>query len=124
MSLQVLYKLKTAKFLDANNCHGADANDFPFAVQHLMLCVDSRLLCVAGVSHVILLHFSKLEAMGDCTVCDLGHYLTTILCSHKDISCLRFVYCFAFCQDHFVQNIFDFLNFMAVFLLTICINNV
>jgi len=33
------------------------------------LCVDSRLFCVAGNTHVVLFNFTKLDASIDCPVC-------------------------------------------------------
>jgi syntaxin-binding protein 5 len=68
VNLQVLYKLKTAKFFDASYCHGSETTDSPFAVHHLLLCVESRLLCVAGTSHVVLFRFSKQECLVECVV--------------------------------------------------------
>jgi len=68
VTLQVLYKLKTAKLFDVSKCHGADASDFPFAIHHVILCVESRLLCVAGNGHVVLFNFSKQESMTECMV--------------------------------------------------------
>lgn len=67
VTLQVLYKLKTAKLFDETQCnYGPDVVDSPLAVQVIGLCVESRLLCVAGKSHASLFRFSKQEAMIDC----------------------------------------------------------
>ena len=71
VTLQVLYKLKTAKVFDRSKCKNPDPDDDPFAVQHMHLCPDSRLLCVAGLSHVVLFKFSKTEANIDCPVSTL-----------------------------------------------------
>ena len=59
----MLYKLKTAKVFDASKSKRVDDDDDEcmFAVQLIRLCVESRLLCVAGYTHVILFKFSKLE---------------------------------------------------------------
>jgi len=64
----MLYKLKTSKLFDeSQRCRDED-DDCPFAVHRMHLCVDSRLLCVAGNSHVILFSFSKSDACVDCPV--------------------------------------------------------
>lgn len=69
VTLQVLYKLKTAKLFDETQCnYGPDVVDSPLAVQVIGLCVESRLLCVAGKSHASLFKFSKQEAMIECVV--------------------------------------------------------
>ena len=68
VTLQVLYKLKTAKLCDKQKCRSPDPDDDPFAIQHLHLCLDSRKLCVAGYSHVFVFHFSKQEAALDAVV--------------------------------------------------------
>jgi len=68
----MLYKLKTSKLFDetprCRSTNDDDDDEFPFAVHRLFVCVDSRLLCVAGNSHVVLFHFSKLDASIDCPV--------------------------------------------------------
>lgn len=85
VSLQMLYKLKTSKLFDETyRCpHDADDDDdddYPFAVHRMHLCVDSRLLCVAGNSHVILFSFSKLDASVDCPVSSVHqHKICTML---------------------------------------------
>ncbi|XP_066557060.1 syntaxin-binding protein 5 isoform X10 [Amia ocellicauda] len=67
ITLQVLYKLKTAKvFEKARNKDDKPNTDIvdedPFAIQILSWCPESRILCVAGVSaHVIIYRFSKQE---------------------------------------------------------------
>ena len=68
VTLQVLYKLKTGKLFDKTKCKNPDPDDDPFAVQHLFLCAESRLLGVAGLTHVLLFKFSKLEAAVECPV--------------------------------------------------------
>ncbi|ESN90884.1 hypothetical protein HELRODRAFT_90752, partial [Helobdella robusta] len=75
VTLQVLYKLKTAKVFEStkNRLDSADDDDdSPFAIQHIYLCTDSRLLCVAGSSHVILFRFSKQEAAVECPVIEIS----------------------------------------------------
>ena len=61
-TLQVLYKVKTAKVFDKSKCRLPDSDDDPFAIQHIQLCLESRLLVVAGITHVILFRFSKQES--------------------------------------------------------------
>lgn len=91
VTLQVLYKLKTSKVFDESRCRQRKSNesdsganvsstsssaaaaadddvDFPFAITQMYLCVDSRLLCIAGVSHVVVFNFSKLEMTFECPV--------------------------------------------------------
>lgn len=69
-SLQVLYKLKTAKVFEkarAKSPEGGD--DDPFAVQLLSFCPESRKLAVAGISsYVVLFKFRKLESTFETTV--------------------------------------------------------
>ena len=74
----MLYKLKKSKLFDESQRQRDDDDDCPFAVHRMHLCVDSRLLCVAGNSHVALFNFSKLDASVDCPVsCHL--IITTLL---------------------------------------------
>ena len=61
-TLQVLYKVKTAKVFDKSKCRSPDSDDDPFAIQHIQLCLESRLLVVAGITHAILFRFSKQES--------------------------------------------------------------
>ena len=70
-TLQVLYKLKTAKVFERpqprNSVDAAD--DDPFAIQLISLCPESRKLCIAGAaSHVVLFKFRKQEAMSETVV--------------------------------------------------------
>lgn len=63
---QVLYKFKTAKFFEKpkNITHSSDNNiEFPFAIQIIYLCSESRRLCVAGsMGQVMLFKFRKVES--------------------------------------------------------------
>lgn len=61
MRLQVFEKDKS---------RGSDGtDDDPFAVQHVSLCPESRLLCVAGASaHLILYKYCKTETLAEVTV--------------------------------------------------------
>ncbi|XP_008121220.2 syntaxin-binding protein 5 isoform X6 [Anolis carolinensis] len=67
ITLQVLYKLKTAKvFEKSRNKDDKPSTDIvdedPFAIQIISWCAESRMLCIAGVSaHVIVYRFSKQE---------------------------------------------------------------
>ncbi|XP_075452644.1 syntaxin-binding protein 5 isoform X3 [Ascaphus truei] len=67
ITLQVLYKLKTAKvFEKSRNKEDKPNTDIvdedPYAIQLISWCPESRMLCVAGVSaHVIIYRFSKQE---------------------------------------------------------------
>ncbi|XP_061480060.1 syntaxin-binding protein 5 isoform X4 [Rhineura floridana] len=67
ITLQVLYKLKTAKvFEKSRNKDDRPSTDIvdedPYAIQIISWCPESRMLCVAGVSaHVIVYRFSKQE---------------------------------------------------------------
>uniref|UniRef100_A0A6I8S4R7 Syntaxin-binding protein 5-like n=1 Tax=Xenopus tropicalis TaxID=8364 RepID=A0A6I8S4R7_XENTR len=67
ITLQVLYKLKTAKvFEKSRNKDDKPSTDIvdedPYAIQMISWCPESRVLCVAGVSaHVIIYRFSKQE---------------------------------------------------------------
>ncbi|XP_075059691.1 syntaxin-binding protein 5 isoform X5 [Mixophyes fleayi] len=67
ITLQMLYKLKTAKvFEKSRNKEDKPSTDIvdedPYAIQMISWCPESRVLCVAGVSaHVIIYRFSKQE---------------------------------------------------------------
>ncbi|XP_054088606.1 syntaxin-binding protein 5 isoform X2 [Zeugodacus cucurbitae] len=66
-TLQILYKLKTAKvFEKPKNSHSDSGNDNPLAIQHIYLCSESRRLCVAGaVGQVMLFKFRKVESTSE-----------------------------------------------------------
>lgn len=67
ITLQVLYKLKTAKLFEKSRNKDDKANtdivdEDPYAIQMISWCPESRMLCIAGVSaHVIIYRFSKQE---------------------------------------------------------------
>nr|XP_019602494.1 PREDICTED: syntaxin-binding protein 5 isoform X5 [Rhinolophus sinicus] len=69
ITLQVLYKLKTAKvFEKSRNKEDRPNTDIvdedPYAIQIISWCPESRMLCIAGVSaHVIIYRFSKQEVV-------------------------------------------------------------
>ncbi|KAG8583471.1 hypothetical protein GDO81_008431, partial [Engystomops pustulosus] len=71
ITLQLLYKLKTAKvFEKSRNKEDKPSTDIvdedPYAIQMISWCPESRILCVAGVSaHVIIYRFSKQEVTTD-----------------------------------------------------------
>eukprot|EP00914_Ancora_sagittata_P024356 GHVO01048517.1.p1 GENE.GHVO01048517.1~~GHVO01048517.1.p1 ORF type:complete len:116 (-),score=10.81 GHVO01048517.1:105-452(-) len=68
VTLQVLYKLKTAKIFDKAKCQQPDAEDDPFAIQQLFLDPESRFLVSVGLTHLVLFKFSKQEAVLDPSV--------------------------------------------------------
>ncbi|NWS45778.1 STXB5 protein, partial [Probosciger aterrimus] len=67
VTLQVLYKLKTAKVFEKSRNKEDRLNtdivdEDPYAIQIISWCPESRMLCIAGVSaHVIIYRFSKQE---------------------------------------------------------------
>ncbi|XP_066104553.1 syntaxin-binding protein 5 isoform X8 [Saccopteryx bilineata] len=69
ITLQVLYKLKTAKVFEKSRNKDDKPNtdivdEDPYAIQIISWCPESRMLCVAGVSaHVIIYRFSKQEVI-------------------------------------------------------------
>ncbi|XP_066952270.1 syntaxin-binding protein 5 isoform X2 [Macrobrachium rosenbergii] len=66
VSLQVLYKLKTAKVFEKPRTRSIDGDEDPFAIQHIFLCPESRLLCIAGATaHVVLFKYFKQETTGE-----------------------------------------------------------
>ena len=69
-SLQVLYKVKTAKIFEKTKSKSVDGReDDPFSIQLISLCPESRKLAVAGASsHVILFKFRKLESTSEISV--------------------------------------------------------
>lgn len=71
-SLQVLYKLKTAKLFEKCKTRSLDNDEDPLAVQLIFLCPESRKLAIAGAGrHVILFKFKKVESMSEVVVSDL-----------------------------------------------------
>ena len=62
VTLQVLYKLKTAKMFEKPKNRTLEGQeDDPFAIYLIFLDPDSRMLCLAGATHVMLFKFSKQE---------------------------------------------------------------
>lgn len=72
-TLQILYKLKTAKIFEKPKARSVDSSDEePLAVQIITLCAESRRLCIAGSSgHVILFKFRKNECTAETTVIEV-----------------------------------------------------
>ncbi|XP_032832668.1 syntaxin-binding protein 5-like isoform X2 [Petromyzon marinus] len=94
ITLQLLYKLRTAKIFERPVAAGVAVRDVgkgggivpspapaavtvdepedPFAVQLLAWCPESRMLCVAGASsHVVFYRFSRQEAVGEIAVLEV-----------------------------------------------------
>ncbi|XP_045044818.1 syntaxin-binding protein 5 isoform X5 [Desmodus rotundus] len=69
ITLQVLYKLKTAKVFEKSRSKDDKpstdiVDEDPYAIQIISWCPESRMLCIAGVSaHVIIYRFSKQEVI-------------------------------------------------------------
>ncbi|XP_059614289.1 syntaxin-binding protein 5 isoform X5 [Phlebotomus argentipes] len=72
-TLQILYKLKTAKIFERPRTKSVDGSDEdPLAIQFITLCAESRRLCVAGASgQVILFKFRKMESTSDILVLEI-----------------------------------------------------
>ncbi|XP_023316381.1 syntaxin-binding protein 5 isoform X8 [Trichogramma pretiosum] len=65
-TLQVLYKLKTAKLFEKNRTRSLDNEEDPLAIQLIFLCPESRKLAVVGAGrHVVLFKFKKVESMSE-----------------------------------------------------------
>ncbi|XP_076162113.1 syntaxin-binding protein tomosyn isoform X13 [Ptiloglossa arizonensis] len=65
-TLQVLYKLKTAKLFEKGRTRSIDSEEDPLAIQLIFLCPESRKLAIAGSGrHVVLFKFKKLESMSE-----------------------------------------------------------
>ncbi|XP_029174325.1 syntaxin-binding protein 5 isoform X9 [Nylanderia fulva] len=65
-TLQVLYKLKTAKLFEKTRTRSIDSEEDPLAIQLIFLCPESRKLAIAGSGkHVVLFKFKKVESMSE-----------------------------------------------------------
>ncbi|XP_060850587.1 syntaxin-binding protein 5 isoform X1 [Rhopalosiphum padi] len=75
-SLQVLYKLKTAKVFEKARSKSPEGGDEDqFSVQLLSFCPESRKLAVAGISsYVVLFKFRKLESTFETTTLEIPIY--------------------------------------------------
>ncbi|XP_057339582.1 syntaxin-binding protein 5 isoform X12 [Microplitis mediator] len=72
-SLQVLYKLKTAKLFEKCKTKSLDNDDDPLAIQLIFLCPESRKLAIAGAGrHVILFKFKKVESMSEVVTLEIS----------------------------------------------------
>ncbi|XP_059224252.1 syntaxin-binding protein 5 isoform X6 [Stomoxys calcitrans] len=72
-TLQILYKLKTAKIFEKSKSLQTDSGvEHPLAIQLIHLCSVSRRLCVAGaMGQVILFKFRKVETTSDVLVLEI-----------------------------------------------------
>ncbi|XP_055681173.1 syntaxin-binding protein 5 isoform X14 [Lutzomyia longipalpis] len=72
-TLQILYKLKTAKIFEKPRTKSVDgSDDDPLAIQLMTLCAESRRMVIAGASgHVILFKFRKVESTSDLLVLEI-----------------------------------------------------
>ncbi|KAI4457675.1 lethal 2 giant larvae protein [Holotrichia oblita] len=71
-TLQVLYKLKTAKAFEKPKVKSIESDDDPFAIDIISLCPESRKLCIAGASsHVILFSYRKSETTEELSVLEI-----------------------------------------------------
>ncbi|XP_073834977.1 syntaxin-binding protein tomosyn isoform X4 [Musca autumnalis] len=72
-SLQILYKLKTAKIFEKSKSIQTDnSTEHPLAIQLIHLCSVSRRLCVAGaMGQVILFKFRKVETTSEVLVLEI-----------------------------------------------------
>ncbi|XP_018307499.1 syntaxin-binding protein 5 isoform X1 [Mycetomoellerius zeteki] len=65
-TLQVLYKLKTAKLFEKTRTRSIDSEEDPLAIQLIFLCPESRKLAIAGSGkHIVLFKFKKVESMSE-----------------------------------------------------------
>ncbi|XP_017851986.1 syntaxin-binding protein 5 isoform X1 [Drosophila busckii] len=71
-TLQILYKLKTAKMFEKPRHVSHTDNDNPLAVHLIFLCSESRRLCVAGaMGQVMLFKFRKVESTSEVLVLEI-----------------------------------------------------
>ncbi|XP_065362681.1 syntaxin-binding protein 5 isoform X2 [Calliphora vicina] len=73
-TLQILYKLKTAKIFEKSKNLQSETTgmDHPLAIQLIYLCSESRRLCVAGsLGQVLLFKFRKVESTSDVLVLEI-----------------------------------------------------
>ncbi|XP_065223799.1 syntaxin-binding protein 5 isoform X6 [Planococcus citri] len=84
-TLQVLYKLKTAKIFEKPQSRSIDGNEVdPFSIQLISLCPESRKLAIAGASsYVILFKFRKLESTSEVSVLEIP----TLSCTDVEPDC-------------------------------------
>ncbi|EDW05886.2 syntaxin-binding protein 5 isoform X1 [Drosophila mojavensis] len=71
-TLQILYKLKTAKIFEKPRHVSHSDSDNPLAVHLIFLCSESRRLCVAGaMGQVMLFKFRKVESTSEVLVLEI-----------------------------------------------------
>ncbi|XP_058805117.1 syntaxin-binding protein 5 isoform X2 [Phymastichus coffea] len=71
-TLQVLYKLKTAKLFEKNRTRSLDNEEDPLAIQLIFLCPESRKLAIAAAGrHVVFFKFKKAEGMSEVVPLDV-----------------------------------------------------
>ncbi|KRZ15476.1 Syntaxin-binding protein 5 [Trichinella pseudospiralis] len=68
VSLQILYRLRTAKFFEIDeSCVRTDLN--LFSITHILLCAASRYLAVSGMAgHIVLFKFNRQESSAEVPV--------------------------------------------------------
>ncbi|XP_043791407.1 syntaxin-binding protein 5 isoform X6 [Apis laboriosa] len=72
-TLQVLYKLKTAKLFEKGRTRSLDSEEDPLAIQLIFLCPESRKLAIAGSGrHVVLFKFKKVESMSEVVTLEIS----------------------------------------------------
>lgn len=75
-TLQVLYKLKTAKVFEKPKTRSLGGEEDPLAIQLISLCPESRKLAVAGASsQIILFNYKKTETNDEITVLLLIYFV-------------------------------------------------
>ncbi|CAK9813629.1 Syntaxin-binding protein 5 [Anthophora plagiata] len=72
-TLQVLYKLKTAKLFEKGRTRSTDSEEDPLAIQLIYLCPESRKLAIAGSGrHIVLFKFKKVESMSEVVTLEIS----------------------------------------------------
>ena len=72
-TLQVLYKLKTAKLFEKSKTRSIEGEEDPLAIQLIFLCPESRRLATATAGrHVILFKFKKVERTSEVVILDVS----------------------------------------------------
>ncbi|XP_074645038.1 syntaxin-binding protein 5-like [Tubulanus polymorphus] len=72
VTLQVLYKLKTAKLFERQKNTGQEEDEDPYAVQFIYLDAESRMVVIAGLTHVAVFKYCKHENTSDVSVLDIS----------------------------------------------------
>lgn len=84
--MQILYKVKTAKVFETVSENVSLTDDDPFVIQFMRFCSDTQLLCVAGLTCVLVFQFCKQENTIECPVsCTLTSILVILLVMHNHI---------------------------------------